>query len=168
MKKSTLFLSAAITTFILVILASVVLKVKTATVAAAPVNTAVPTDTSTMAPTNTALPTDTATALPVTPAGFITPQEAVFIASAAIGNTKVYSVDTVNKFGMDVYQVNFSAGNIVFVAPDGHIMLITQLQSNIVPAVEQTPPDNNPPSKPSKQPKPPSGGGDGGGGGGDD
>ena len=162
MKKSTLFLSAAITTFIVVIVSSLLLKVRAGAVVV-PTDTLVPTDTATLAPTDTTQPTDTATTLPPTPSGVITPQEAAFIASAALGNTKIYSVDTVNRYGMDVYQVNFSSGAIVIVAPDGHIMLITQLQSSVVvptPDQQNPPANNNPPPNKKPKPTPPPGGGD--------
>jgi hypothetical protein len=35
---------------------------------------------------------------------------------------------------MDVYQVNFSSGHIVFVSPQGHILTITMLQPVVVQA----------------------------------
>jgi hypothetical protein len=140
MKKSLLFLSAAITIFILVILANVLLKVRASVLAssvstpvptdtAAPVATIAPVDTATQVDTQTLLPTNTAVVSP-TVSPFISAQEAVFIAASALGNTKVYSVDTATRYGMDVYQVNFSSGAIVFVSPQGHILTITSLQSN--------------------------------------
>ena len=157
MKKSLLFLSAAITIFILVILANVLLKVR-ASVLASSVNTSVPTDTvapvATIAPVDTATQGDTPTLLPTntaivssTVSPFISAQEAVFIAASALGNTKVYSVDTVTRYGMDVYQVNFSSGAIVFVSPQGHILTITSLQSNAAaPTPTQQANSNNSPA----------------------
>ena len=148
MKKGLLFLSVAITIFILVILANVLLKVR-AGVLASPVSTLPPTatlapvDTATQVDTPTLQPTNTAIVLP-TVSPFISAQEAVFIASSALGNPKVYSVDTVTRYGMDVYQVNFSSGAIVFVSPQGHILTITSLQSNVAaPTQVQQPNLNN-------------------------
>jgi hypothetical protein len=92
----------------------------------------------------------------------ITPQEAVFIASSALGNTQVYSVDTVTRYGVDVYQVNFSSGHIVFVSPAGHILMITMLGASN-PAPTDQPAANNSSQPSSKKPK--GGSGDGGGGG---
>jgi hypothetical protein len=136
MKKSLLFLSAAITIFILVLLANVVFMVRASALNShsnklVSTDTNVPTDTTAPIDTPTIQATDTAIVSP-TVAGVITPLEAVFIASSALGNTKVYSVDTVTRYGMDVYQVNFSSGSIVFVSPQGHILTITALQSNVV------------------------------------
>lgn len=163
MKKSLLFLSAAITIFILVILANVLFVVRTSAPVVTitklvPTDTAIPTDTPTLQATDTA----TTTTAP-TVAAFITPQEAVFIASSALGNTKVYSVDTVTRYGMDVYQVTFSSGSIVFVSPQGHVLTITSLQSNVaLPTQSQQSNSNSnkPPAQSSQQQDDHSGGGD--------
>lgn len=163
MKKSALFLSAAITTFVIVIVAVVIFKARATAAAASVVPTAAPSTlapTSTETATETLLPTDTSTLQPTS--SIITPQEAVFIASSALGNTQVYSVDTVTRYGVDVYQVNFSSGHIVFVSPEGHILMITMLQAAGAPAATDQPADNSS-SSPSKKPK-----GDSGDGGGDD
>jgi uncharacterized membrane protein YgcG len=158
MKKNTLFLSAAITTFILVILASVFLKARNGgSVASAAAASAVPVATSTQAPTDTLQPTNTATSVP-TATGYISPQEAVFIASNALGNTQVYSVDTETRYGLDVYKVTFSSGHIVFVSPDGHILAIeTPHAVYVAPTPDQQSADGGG-----------GGGGGGGKGGGDD
>jgi hypothetical protein len=159
MKKSLLFLSAAITIFILVILANMLLMVR-ASALDPTVTKLVPTDTIAPTDTPTLQATDTASALP-TVAAFISPQEAVFIASSALGNTKVYSVDTVTRYGMDVYQVNFSSGSIVFVSPQGHILTITSLQSNVAsPTPKQQTNSNKSPAKPSQKQKHDNNGGD--------
>jgi uncharacterized membrane protein YgcG len=154
MKKNTLFLSAAITTFILVILATLLLKARTGGFVS-PAGAAGPTATDTQAPTDTLQPTNTATLAP-TAAAFITPQEAVFIASSALGNNQVYSVDTETRYGLEVYKITFSSGHVVFVSPKGVILTISSPQAAYVaPAPDQSSSDN-------------SGGGGGGGGGGDD
>jgi hypothetical protein len=147
MKKNTLFLSAGITTFILVILAGLLLKVRPGGLAA-PVAPVVPTAVATQAPTDTLLPSPTATAttLPTVP-GLISPQEAVFIASNALGNTKVYSVDTETRYGLDVYKVTFSSGHIVFVSPTGVILTINSPQAVVVqPAID---PSSDKPQNPA-------------------
>ncbi len=129
MKKGLLFLSAAITIFILVFLANVLVKVRAGALnvpasTLVPTEPPVPVDTATQVDTPTLQPTDTPTLLP-TISTFVNPQEAVFIASSMLGDTKVYSVDTVTRYGMDVYQVTFSSGYIVFVSPQGHILTVT-------------------------------------------
>jgi hypothetical protein len=171
MKKSTLFLSAAITTFILVVLAGVIFRARANAVAAAaptpaPTATLAPAATPTETATETLAPTNT---LALTPTQvIISPQEAVFIASSALGNTQVYSVDTVTRYGVDVYQVNFSSGHIVFVSPEGHILMITMLQPVAVTADQQASTDNNSPAPAKKKPANDGGGGGDGSGGGDD
>jgi hypothetical protein len=159
MKKNTLFLSAAITTFILVILASLLLKVKLGGLVA-PAAAAAPLATSTQAPTDTLQPTNTATLAPTATSAFISAQEAVTIASKALGNTQVYSVDTEIRFGLDVYKVTFSSGHIVFVNSQGIILAINSPQAAYV---EPASTPDNPPAAPKNK------GGDGGDGGrGDD
>ncbi len=140
MKKSSLFISAAITTFILAVLAGVIFYARAGALGA-PVATLVPptaifTDTA----TQTLAPTDTATTAPTATSSAITPQEAAFIAATALGNTKIYSVDTATRYGMDVYKVTFSSGSVVYVSPDGHILVITTLAAiNGDPAPTQPP-----------------------------
>jgi len=161
MKKNTLFLSVAITTFILVILASLLLKVRLGGFVSPVVAAALPA-VSTQAPTDTLQPTDT---MAPTTAAFISPQEAVFIASSFLGNTQVYSVDTESRYGLDVYKVTFSSGSIVFVSPEGHILTVTSIQPDVLqPTPAQQYADNSPDSP--KNPK--DSGGDGEGSGGDD
>jgi hypothetical protein len=154
MKRNTLFLSAAITTFILVILASLLMKIKSGgfvspAAAAAPtaISTQAPTDT--LQPTNTLQPTDTAT-VQLTADGFITPQEAVFIASNALGNTSVYSVETETRYGLDVYKVTFSSGHIVYVSPRGVILSINSPQAVVI----QPTPDHSSDGSPAKPTQP--------------
>ena len=126
MKKSSMFISAAITTFILAILAGVIFYARTSALSA-PIATMTSTNANTQAPTDTLAPTDTATLAPTATSSVVSPQEAAFIAGTALGDTKIFSVDTVTRYGMDAYKVTFSSGNVVFVAPDGHIMVITNL-----------------------------------------
>ena len=169
MKKNTLFLSAAITTFILVILASLLLKLKSggfvspaAALALTPVSTQVPTDT--LQPTNTQQPADTATLQPSAD-GSITPQEAVFIASNALGNTSVYSVDTETRYGLDVYKVTFSSGHIVYVSPRGVILSINSPQAIVIQPTPVHSSDASPANttQPANPVPPPPPGDDGGG-----
>lgn len=155
MKKKTLFLSAGITTFILVILASLLMKVRSGGFVS-PAAALAPTAVSTLAPTGTLppaatlQPTDT---LQPTAEGYLTPQEAVFIASNALGNTQVYSVDTETRYGLDVYKVTFSSGHIVFVSPRGVILSIYSPQAvDIQPPAGQS--SDNSPKNPAPNPSP--------------
>jgi hypothetical protein len=133
MKKNMFFLSAALTTFILAVLASVVLKAR-ASVSLSPTDVVVPVKTLAQASTQTLQPTI---------AEFISPEEAVFIASSALGNEQVYSVDTETRYGLDVYKVTFSSGSVVFVSPQGHILTITALEPIVIaPNPNQQPSDH--------------------------
>lgn len=157
MKKGLLFLSAAITVFILVFLANVMVKVRAGAFDApastlVPTDTPVPVDTATQADIATLPPTATVMPSP-TISPFISPQEAVFIASAMLGNTKVYSVDTITRYGLDVYQVTFSSGSIVFVSPQGHILTVTSLNSYYAAPTTVPPSNSNSPSAPPPSPK---------------
>ena len=154
MKKNTLFLSAGITTFILVILASLLLRVRSGSLAA-PAAPVIPTAVNTQVPTATLQPNPTAqsTTMPTVP-GVITPQEAVFIASNALGNTQAYSVDSETRYGLDVYKVTFSSGHIVYVSPSGVILAILSPQAvYIQPTVD--PSSGNPSDEPREQEDPP-------------
>jgi hypothetical protein len=130
MKKNMLFLSAALTTFILAILAGVVFKARASAVLS-PTGSVVPTDTSAPAASQPPQPTATATMVP-TVAAFISPQEAVFIASSALGNSDVFSVDSETRYGLDVYEVTFSSGSVVFVSPQGRVLTITAIPPIVV------------------------------------
>ncbi len=168
MKKSSLFISAAITTFILAVLAGVIFYTRTSALSA-PIATMTSPSANTQAPTDTLAPTDTATLAPTATSAFVSPQEAAFIAGTALGDTKIFSVDTVTRYGMDAYKVTFSSGNVVFVAPDGHIMVITNLAAlNGDPASTQPPTSADSGSSPSSSSHSGSGSGGGSGGGGDD
>jgi uncharacterized membrane protein YgcG len=128
MKLKSLFLSAALTTFILVVIAGVI---KTGAngflpegnsaqvaVAQAPQATDPPQPTDPPQATDTLQPT-------VSP--FISSQEAIALASARLGSSDLYSIETTKLGGLDVYKVTFSSGNMVYVSPQGHILLVTSL-----------------------------------------
>lgn len=58
---------------------------------------------------------------------FISSQEAIALASARLGSSDLYSIETTKLGGLDVYKVTFSSGNMVYVSPQGHILLVTSL-----------------------------------------
>jgi hypothetical protein len=149
--KSALFISAALTAFVIAILAGVVATfntTKTSDVAAA----ASPTD---VQATDTATQPATATA-PTQ----VSPQQAASIASQFLKKTDVYSVEGTSLNGANVYKVVFSSGDIVYVGLDGTVI------SAATPTPQPTTPSYNYPAPTT--PKKHRGGGGGGGGGGDD
>ncbi|MGC1377218.1 MAG: hypothetical protein WA821_13395 [Anaerolineales bacterium] len=148
--KSALFISAALTAFVIAILAGVVSAfnvAKTSDVSAA----ASPTD---VQATDTATQPATATA-PTQ----VSPEQAASIASQFMKKTDVYSVEGFSLNGVNVYKVVFSSGDIVYVGLDGAVI------STATPTPQPTTPSYN---SPAPTPKKHRGGGGGGGGGGDD
>jgi hypothetical protein len=115
MRKSTLFISAALTTFMLAVMfgvASAYQKI---------VQTGLPTE-STSQPTNVVIGTSTSTA-----AGSVTIEQASALASNVIGRTDLYAAENTQLNGVDAYLVTFSSGDLVYVSLDGKIMSISKL-----------------------------------------
>jgi hypothetical protein len=136
MKKSTLFISAALTAFVLVMLAGVVTAFKNipvaSQVAAAPV----------AAVTAEALPTavpELPTSVPTLAPTPVSPQDAAGIAAQFMNKQDVYSVETATLDGANVYKVTFSSGDIVYVGLDGKVISTTKLQPVVVTNVDPTP-----------------------------
>ncbi len=155
MKTSTLFVSAALTAFVLAILAGVVMTLnntaKAADVTPAPaIAEALPTDIPNT-PTTEPTPAPTAAIL-ATP---VSPEAAAGIAAQFMNKQDVYSVESATLEGANVYKVVFSSGDIVYVGLDGKVISTTKLQPVVVTNFEPTP-------KPNKKND------NGGGGGGDD
>ncbi len=73
----------------------------------------------------------TQSAAPSTASTNITAEQAAQIASQALGQTQVYSVETAQWNNLTVYQVTFSSGDIARIGMDGTVL-------NIQPAPQQT------------------------------
>ena len=145
--KSAIFISAALTAFVMATLVGVVSALKnlpTTQEATQPV--ALVANTPTQEPP-TAEPTSTATQ----PAVF-GPMEAVAAASQFLNQQDVYSVESSTYKQTPAFKVTFSSGTIVFVGLDGQILTTTKLQPVVV--------NNVLPTKPPKKQK---SGNDGGG-----
>jgi hypothetical protein len=152
MRKSTLFISAVLTTFMLAIMVGVVSAYKSTL------------DSTTVAATQaTATEVAVETAVPTAP--FLTPEQAAALAAKVIGRTDLFSVETALFENADAYLVTFSSGDIVYISPDGQILSIGQLATTMASAPYYPPANNNKPKRPRPTPTP---GGDGGGGGDDD
>lgn len=140
MRKSTLFISAMLTVFLMAILFGAVSayqqivrnsETEAARAAAAPVIANV-IPTATMPPTAQPL--------------VISPEQATTLAINFLGDSNVYSVESVDYEGAPAYLVTFTSGDLVYVSPAGDILANTKLEPVVVVAS--------------------SGGGNGGGGGG--
>lgn len=148
MRKSTLFISAVLTTFMLALLAGVLtLNTKAKTTE----TTDIVADVTTVAATDIPAPTAVS---------FITPEQAVELASQVLGKTDVYSVETSTFEGQSAYLVTFSAGDLVYVGPQGAILSVTPAPV-VVYSAPAAPQNNN------KNRRPPQNLGGGGGGGGE-
>jgi hypothetical protein len=114
MPKKNLLISAALTTFILVIATGVVSAYKQAsTVVASFQPTA-----QAVAPVAViaASPTEVATTIR------LTHQEAALVAANYLGQTDLYSVENAIWNGVDAYKVVFSSGDIVYVSMFGEVL----------------------------------------------
>jgi hypothetical protein len=155
MKKSTLFVSAALTAFVLVILAGVVMAFNnntTQTSAVAPATAVVEVLPTAIPETATAAPTDAPPAAPVSP------QDAAGIAAQFMNKQDVYSVESFTLDSANVYKVTFSSGDIVYVGLDGKVISTAKLQPVVVTNIDPTP-------KPHKKNNNNGGGNNSGGGG---
>lgn len=120
MRKSTLFISAVLTTFILVVLVGVVGASKnngdvTQAEATAPAVAEV-------LPTETAMPEPTAT---VAVAAFLTPEQAASMAAQILGGrTDLLSVETALFNNESVYLVKFMNGDQVYISPAGMVLSV--------------------------------------------
>jgi hypothetical protein len=172
MRKSTLFISAALTTFMLAVLfgvASAYQNVIKSTGAVSQPTTSAVTE-------NISLPQAAASS------ATYTPEQAADLAAKVIGRTDLYSVETADLNGVSAYLVTFSSGDLVYVSPQGQILSIVSaaLTATAVPPVvvsgAPSPARRNnngggsQPPQPQPQPQPTQGGGGGGddGGGGHD
>ncbi len=147
MRKSTLFVSAAVTAFMLAVLFGVVSAYQNTTRIAAQ-----PSPLTEVAQVVVSVPAQasTPTSLPPLPTPAISAEQAADIASKVMGKTDLYSVELTQFEGVDAYLVTFSSGDLVYVGLDGQILSISKLPVTVVTV------SNNG-----------NGGGGGGGGGGD-
>lgn len=116
MNKRALFLSVAITTFLLVIVGGVF------SVYRAFANS---TDTIAQAPSANQLVIPSSPAAAMVPAVTqVTPEQAAAIAARYLGRQDVYAVENALLDSVAVYKVIFSSGDIVYVGLDGQILRV--------------------------------------------
>ena len=116
MRKSTIFISAVLTTFALVMLYGVVSAYRNISnvqeVAALTNNTTTPESTvePTLEPTATAI--------------MVTPEQAAQLAAQVVGNTNLLSAESSNINGADAYKITFTNNDVVYVGLDGQILAV--------------------------------------------
>jgi hypothetical protein len=117
MRKSTIFISAVLSTFALVMLYGVVSAYRNisnvAQVSALTVDTATTEPTS--APTEPAA-TETQSV--------VTPEQAAQLAAQVAGNTNLLSAESSNVNGMNAYKITFTNNDVVYVGLDGQILSV--------------------------------------------
>ena len=127
MRKSTVFISAVLTTFALVMLYKIAAAYNDSKnieqVAAEP--------TATLAPTTTELPVPTNLVLG--------PTEAAQLAAQVVGNTNLLSAESSTINGVDAYMITFTNNDVVYVGLDGQILSVqvAPVMVNVAPPVEQ-------------------------------
>ena len=122
MRKSTLFISAALTTFMLAVLFGVVSAYQNIVKSTQPM-------------TDQAQPTaavEMASVPMPTQATIITPEAAAALASQVIGRTDLFSAEITQFNGADVYLVTFSSGDLVYVGFDGQILSISKIAVTVI------------------------------------
>lgn len=122
MRKSTLFISAALTTFMLVILFGVASAYKN--IVSSTQDVAAPSQ-------PTAIAQMVSAPIPAQVVN-ITPEDAAAIASKVIGRTDLYSVESTLFEGVDAYLVTFSSGDLVYIGMDGQVLSISKIVVTVV------------------------------------
>ena len=153
MRKGTLFLSAALTAFVMTMLAGVLYTYKGLAITdlfqpvqptAAPVQSVQ----DVASPVTSSIPTQFVV---------VSPQDAASIAAKSLKQTDVYSVQLSQINALNLYKVTFTSGNVVYVSMDGQVILSVPAPQPTPAMVTVSAPGSPPPHK--------SGGGHSGGGG---
>lgn len=125
MRKSTIFISAALTTFALVIMYGVVYAYR----GLVATNSAGSTE---IASTSTEAPSAT---LEVATLQAVTPEQAAQLAAQVLGRSDLLSAESATINGVNAYKVLFQSGDIAYVGLDGQILSIQTIpQVVMVPA----------------------------------
>ena len=124
MRKSTLFISAMLTVFLMATLFGVI---------SAYQNIVTDNQTVAVTPAELSVQQSIATAVPtiVSPM-VISPEQATTIAVELLGDSSVYSVEVVDYEGIAAYLVTFSAGDLVYVSSTGEVLAVTKLEPVVV------------------------------------
>ena len=124
MRKSTLFISVVLTTFMLAVLYGVV----------SAYQNIVSSTEATVAQPTVGVEMVSAPIVPVVPTQIlnIAPEAAADIASNVLGRTDLYSVEVTQFEGVDAYLVTFSSGDLVYLSLDGQVLSISKLAVTVI------------------------------------
>jgi hypothetical protein len=114
MRKSTIFISAVLTTFALVILYGVVSAYQSG--AKLPEATPLPTDTATPEPESEPALEPTATQ------AVLTPEQAAQLAAQVVANPNLLSAESWNVNGTDAYKITFTNNDVVYIGLYGQVL----------------------------------------------
>jgi hypothetical protein len=126
MRKSTMFISAVLTTFIMAMLAGVA----SAYQKMADTNLIAATQAQSQ-PVAMEIATSIPTPTEIQPVNW-TPEEAAALAAQVLGHDDLFSVEIGDLNGETVYLVTFSSGDLVYVSLDGQIRSIGKVQVETV------------------------------------
>lgn len=112
MRKSTIFISAVLTTFALVMLYGVVSAYQS--MSNLPEATPLPADTATPGPEPILEPAATQ--------AFLTPEQAAQLAAQVVGNSNLLSAESSSVNGTNAYKIMFTNNDVVYVGLDGQIL----------------------------------------------
>jgi hypothetical protein len=107
MRKSTIFISAALTTFALVMLYGVVSAYR-----------------GIVSPTAASVPEPTPVTVAASAPTSFTPEQAAQMASQVLGRTDLLSAESSSINGVNAYKITFVSGDVVYVGLDGQILSI--------------------------------------------
>ncbi len=147
MRKSTVFISAVLTTFTLVMLYGVFQAYQNNVATPTPEVAAIEATTPTLVPTDIPTPTQT----------LLTPEAAAQLAAQIVGNDNLLSAELSNFSGVDAYLITFTNNDVVYVGMDGQILSI-----QVAPVVVNVASQINPNKNNNKKKNNSSGGGEGG------
>ena len=133
MRKSTLFISAALTTFMLAVMFGVASAYQKIVQSGASTEAAQQQTQSQAQPVNTMI-TGTSSTL----SGAMTIEQAADLASNVIGRTDLYAAETAKLNGVDAYMGTFSSGDLVYVGLDGNILSISKLPVTYIAGGQST------------------------------
>ena len=118
MRKSTLFISAILTTFMMAVLVGLVSNFQNKKNEEAAAQTQEPVAVVEELPAPTDIPAPTQ-------AAFITPEQAAALVAQVLGRNDLLSVETSIFNGEQAYLVKFIPGDMVYVSPTGSILSVT-------------------------------------------
>lgn len=112
MRKSTVFISVLLSTFVLVMLYNVASAYRQS---ARALEIADP-PAATLEPTVTEAPASTEVSL--------SPEEAAHLAAQVVGNSNLLSAESSSINGVDAYKITFANNDVVYIGPDGQILSV--------------------------------------------